>query len=154
MDKGVYCLGFRNPACTARVGALGEIRFRKGWHVYVGSALGPGGLARLQRHLRLAQSRDKRPKWHVDYLSVSPEFRLRFAVSAATDEPLECTIAQIIAFHGGEGIPGFGCSDCSCPSHLFYFRSDPLDVLQEVFVRAGDLAPATTLIRRDGEFST
>ena len=24
-----------------------------------------------------------------------------------------------------EAVPRFGCSDCSCPSHLFRFASDP-----------------------------
>lgn len=62
MDKGVYCLVFHNPACTVRIGALGEIAFRKGWHIYVGSALGSGGLKRLGRHIALAADKDKRPK--------------------------------------------------------------------------------------------
>jgi sugar fermentation stimulation protein A len=25
-------------------------------------------------------------------------------------------------------VPGFGCSDCSCPSHLFGFSTDPVSV--------------------------
>jgi len=111
MDKGIYCLVFENPSCTVRVGALGEIAFRRGWHIYVGSALGSGGLARLERHVALSRNKDRRPKWHVDYLSASQSFCLRSSVSAMTEERLECRLAAAL---GGENIPGFGCSDCDC----------------------------------------
>ncbi len=57
MDKGIYCLVLKNPACTVRVGALGPLPFAAGWHCYIGSALGPGGLVRLERHTRLAEHR-------------------------------------------------------------------------------------------------
>ena len=123
MDKGIYCLVFENPSCTVRVGALGEIAFRRGWHIYVGSALGSGGLARLERHIALSRDKDKRPKWHVDYLSVNPSFSLRSAVHAVTGERLECRLAAAL---GGENIPAFGCSDCDCTSHLFYRRRNPV----------------------------
>lgn len=146
MDKGIYCLSFRNPACTARVGALGEIAFRKGWHVYVGSALGSGGLARLERHITLSQTKDRHPKWHVDWLSTDPRFTLRYAVYAVTEERLECRLAGAI---GGDAIPGFGAGDCDCPSHLFYRRSDPLVEIRAAFRPLG-LSPVTkTIIIRD-----
>lgn len=134
MDKGIYCLILKNPACTVRVGALGEIAFREGWHVYVGSALGSGGLARLERHKRLAGARDHPPKWHVDYLLVNPAFRLACAVSASTGERLECRLAGLI---GGQGVPAFGCSDCDCPSHLFFFPRDPQEAVRDAFLACG-----------------
>jgi len=143
MDKGVYCLVFRNPACTARVGALGEIAFRKGWHVYVGSALGSGGLARLERHIVLSREKDKKPKWHVDYLSTDNRFTLRHTVHAVTGERLECRLADAI---GEPGIPGFGSSDCDCPSHLLYRTRDPKDEIGRAF-RALELVPVTTTIK-------
>ena len=47
------------------VGRLGVIQAERGYYVYVGSALGSGGLAaRVGRHCR----REKRLRWHVDYL--------------------------------------------------------------------------------------
>ena len=145
MDKGIYCLVFRNPACTVRTGALGEIAFRRGWHIYVGSALGSGGLARLERHIALSRDRDKRPKWHVDYLSTSPCFTLRFAISAPTKERLECRLAETL---GGERVAGFGCSDCDCASHLFFRRKNPLGEVQGAF-RSLRLAACTkTLMNR------
>lgn len=143
MDKGIYCLVFRNPACTVRVGALGEIAFRAGWHVYVGSALGSGGLARLERHVALSRAQDKRPKWHVDYLSTDPRFSLRYTVHAVTAERFECRLAE--AF-GEPYVPAFGCSDCTCPSHLFYRKRDPVSGIRQAFRSLG-LVPVTATIK-------
>jgi Uri superfamily endonuclease len=145
MDKGIYCLVFKNPSCTVRVGALGEIEFRRGWHIYVGSALGSGGLARLERHIALSRDRNKRPKWHVDWLSVNPAFSLRTTVHALTEERLECRLAETI---GSPDIPGFGCSDCNCPSHLFYRRSNPVDEIKTAFRMLGLDAGTKTLMNR------
>ena len=145
MDKGIYCLVFNNPSCTVRVGALGEIAFLPGWHIYVGSALGSGGLARLERHIALSRNKDRRPKWHVDYLSASQCFSLRYTLHALTEERLECRLATAL---GGENIPGFGCSDCDCRSHLFYRPRNPVRETETAFRSLG-LAPCTkTLMNR------
>ena len=45
------------------VGKLGKIAFKKGYYVYVGSAMN-GLEQRLQRHLRS----QKKFHWHIDYL--------------------------------------------------------------------------------------
>lgn len=145
MDKGIYCLVFKNPACTVRAGALGEIGFRRGWHIYVGSALGSGGLARLERHIALSREKDRRPKWHVDYLSTSQAFTLRYTVHAPTDERLECRLAKTI---GGEQVPGFGCSDCSCTSHLFHRQQKPVAEVRAAFRALGLDASTKTLMNR------
>jgi Uri superfamily endonuclease len=145
MDKGIYCLVFSNPSCTVRVGALGEVAFLPGWHIYVGSALGSGGLARLKRHMALSRDKDRRPKWHVDWLSTSPSFSLRNTVHASTGERLECRLAKAL---GGEKIPGFGSSDCACRSHLFYRSGNPVKEVEAAFRSLG-LAPCTkTLMNR------
>jgi Uri superfamily endonuclease len=143
MDKGIYCLVFHNPECTIGVGALGGITFRKGWHIYIGSALGSGGLKRLERHIALSQEKDKRPKWHVDYLLANENFPLRYAIYAVTPLRLECLVASAL---GGESVPGFGCSDCTCPSHLFYRQTDPAEEIREVF-RCLQLRPVTKTLK-------
>jgi Uri superfamily endonuclease len=143
MDKGIYCLVFHNPGCTIPVGARGDTEFRKGWHIYIGSALGSGGLSRLERHITLSQEKNKRPKWHVDYLLTSETFPLRYAVYAITSLRLECLLASAL---GGENVPGFGCSDCTCPSHLFYRKSDPAGEIREVF-RCLKLRPVTKTLK-------
>ena len=142
MDKGIYCLVLRNPGCTVTVGALGPVKFAAGWHIYVGSALGTGGLARLERHIALAARRDKKPIWHVDYLLTSDNITIRYAIAAVTAIPLECDLSAAI---GGERIPAFGCSDCACGSHLFFRESNPRRELERAYRRIG-LTPATTTL--------
>jgi Uri superfamily endonuclease len=142
MDKGIYCLVFKNPASTVRIGALGPVAFDAGWHCYIGSALGPGGLARLSRHCRLASERNKHPKWHVDYLLTDPRFVLAYTVSAPTTDRLECRLADSL---GGTGVPGFGCSDCTCPTHLMYRNRNPQKEIVAAF-KALDLVPTSKTI--------
>jgi len=133
-----------------RIGALGDISFPAGWYIYIGSALGSGGLARLDRHIAFPAAPGKNPKWHVDYLLRDPGFSLRYAVYAVTPDRLECRLAGEC---GGTGVPGFGCSDCSCTSHLFFRDHDPRDELVAAFGRLG-LAPAIkTIIRQQRDRS-
>ena len=143
MDKGIYCLVFHNAEAAIGVGALGEIAFRKGWHIYVGSALGSGGLKRVDRHLALSQEKDRRPKWHVDYLLTNDNFPLRYAIIATTSLRLECLVSSALE---GEGVPRFGCSDCYCESHLFYREQDPRDEIRNVF-RSLQLSPVTKTLK-------
>jgi Uri superfamily endonuclease len=147
MDKGCYCLVFENPSCTVGIGALGPVTFPAGWHVYVGSALGSGGLARLLRHIALSRAKDRKPKWHVDYLSTGRQFELRYTVHAVTEEPAECRLAEAL---GDPGIPGFGCSDCRCPSHLLSRKTDPHDEIAAAFRSLGLIPVTTTIMSRDG----
>ena len=142
MDKGIYCLVFENPNCMVRVGALGTLTFWAGWHIYIGSALGSGGLHRLRRHILLAQLRNKQPKWHVDYLLISPSFSLSYAVYAVTTDRLECQFAREM---NEGGVLKLGCSDCSCTSHLFYRQGDPKQELLAAF-RELQLDPVITTI--------
>ena len=130
MDKGIYSLVFENPGCVVRVGALGEIAFQSGWHIYIGSALGSGGLKRLLRHISLASRHDRQPKWHVDYLLTSPFFSLDYTVHGVTSDRLECHLRDIL---NDNGVPAFGCSDCSCTSHLLYRQDDPRREILDAF---------------------
>ena len=143
MDKGIYCLILKNPSCKVSIGALGVCHFAGGWHCYVGSAQGPGGLLRLERHLRLAERKDKTPKWHIDYLLTDSRFTLVFALSAPTMEALECKFAAAI---GDPGVPGFGCSDCTCRTHLFYRSHDPREEIETAFGRIGLFSGIKTII--------
>ena len=40
-EKGIYCLIFENQDCKFEIGKKGEFSFPPGFHIYVGSALGP-----------------------------------------------------------------------------------------------------------------
>ncbi|MDO5844060.1 MAG: GIY-YIG nuclease family protein [Methanocorpusculum sp.] len=133
MHKGVYCLLLRcTTAQKIKIGAIGEIEFDKGWYVYVGSALGSGGLSRVERHIRFYRERYRKPKWHIDYLM--EKIRLEEVVCAETEERLECILAKNV---GGAGISKFGCSDCFCETHLFYRKDSPLEEILTAFEKTG-----------------
>jgi Uri superfamily endonuclease len=91
-----------------------EIYFKKGYYAYVGSAMN-GIEKRLERHLR----KEKRKKWHIDYLLEKGKIKKIFYKESKFKE--ECNIAR--RFNSFEFIPKFGSSDCRCKSHLFYANS-------------------------------
>lgn len=117
---GTYLLSLYVRRTTIiQIGRLGLIPFRRGWYAYVGSAFGPGGLAaRLGRHLRA----EKKPHWHIDYLRALAEPR-RIWFSTAP-QSLEHAWAAGLC-RAAVPIPGFGSSDCRCPSHLYYYSARP-----------------------------
>jgi sugar fermentation stimulation protein A len=171
-DSGIYLAILRldGPARIA-VGSLGEIDFDRGHWVYVGSAR-RGLAARLARHGRAR----KALHWHIDYLRESAAF-VR-GIPIRTSDPDECGLARAVGelarasdssdpvtppCSRRSSVPGFGCSDCGCPSHLFRFDEDPIrdprfvelllrfrvDRLDE-FVSLSDSAPP---VRREEIFS-
>lgn len=95
-----------------RVAKLGEIFFKKGIYVYVGSG-GTSPIKRIQRHA----SGRKRSFWHIDFLTRRSQ--VLGAVLIESSQRLECHLSQLLASHF-PSIDGFGCSDCLCRSHLFY----------------------------------
>jgi Uri superfamily endonuclease len=119
---GTYVLVLRNPR-TARitVGKRLRMMLEAGCYLYVGSAFGPGGLdARLRRH----QRGDGRRHWHVDDLRAATSF-----VGAIVDRGHERRehrwAAELEACGAYTLIPGFGCTDCRCTTHLFYAAGAP-----------------------------
>lgn len=122
-SPGTYALHLELPrAARVRIGRLGTFVFPAGSYIYVGSALGPGGLrARLERHLR----RDKKIHWHIDYLLTRA--RVISVEYDCSGERLECVWAQMYEQDTEMSItvPGFGASDCSCRAHLFRCASSP-----------------------------
>nr|WP_245188661.1 DUF123 domain-containing protein [Halarchaeum rubridurum] len=92
-------LSLPTPA-TVTFGAAGERRLDSGWYAYTGSAFGPGGLSRVERHRRVAAGEHDVRHWHVDYLTGHP----------GTD------------LDAGEPVPGLGASDCDCETHVTYAR--------------------------------
>lgn len=111
--KGVYALAIEVHG-DVEVGALGTHGF-DGRYCYVGSARGPGGLKRLDRH-RAVKDRGV-TRWHVDYLLNAG--KLVSAVATETESDAECRLARLVAQHLEPGPEGFGSSDCSCGAHLF-----------------------------------
>ncbi|HKM41983.1 MAG TPA: GIY-YIG nuclease family protein [Methanocorpusculum sp.] len=143
MDKGVYCLILScRKTCTILIGALGKREFQEGRYIYVGSALGSGGLSRVTRHIRFFHEHYRKPKWHIDYLMAAGEMILTEVICAKTEEKLECILAKNI---GGSGIKNFGCSDCFCGTHLFYRENQPTAEVTQAFQKTG-LIPVHHLV--------
>ena len=120
-QPGTYALLLEATAIQdVQIGKLGVLHLTPGIYVYVGSALGPGGLAaRVQRHA----IREKVLHWHIDYLRA--ETQLVAVWYARGVRPGECHWSKTIERPAGAQIPldGFGASDCRCRSHLHYFAN-------------------------------
>jgi len=88
---------------------------RPGYYYYTGSALN-NLEARVKRHFR----REKKRKWHIDFLTTDNDVELIGAICAETNVKMECKVNQAIS-KLGEVIVGFGSSDCKlkCRGHLF-----------------------------------
>jgi Uri superfamily endonuclease len=134
-EPGTYALLLKlDKQERITVGKLGTFDFTEGYYLYVGSALGPGGLrARLARHQRGSKSPSKsnssqtgkKLHWHIDYLL--QRARLIEVWSVASEERLECQWGEVTRALSGAQVPvrGFGSSDCRCPAHLIYFSVRP-----------------------------
>jgi Uri superfamily endonuclease len=99
-------------AQRVHVGRLAEFLFPAGTYLYTGSAR-RNLSARVRRHL----SRQKKQRWHIDYLLMTPEARVT-AVGLFSET--ECCCNQRV--NGEILLAGFGASDCrvQCGSHLKY----------------------------------
>ncbi len=99
-----------NQPLRLQIGRFGEFDFPAGDYVYTGSAK-RNFEARVARHLR----RDKRLRWHIDYLLAGPGVSVREVVRSVAPE---CALNQ--ATPGTAPVAGFGASDCrhGCGSHL------------------------------------
>ncbi len=116
MEKGSYTFILELPEdIVLEVGALGEIGFENGFYAYNGSANGPGGFKRLERHV----SGPENIHWHIDRLTSHSTTRPVMAAESV-DADIECALSRELEF---DAVPGFGCSDCGCDSHLFHLQN-------------------------------
>ena len=121
--KGSYVLLIENKKNqTIQIGKIGRLSFKKGFYVYVGSAMNSLN-GRINRHLRL----EKKLHWHIDYLLQYAEVIDVFYKE--TNEKIECDIAKKFG-EKLESMTDFGCSDCKCKSHLFYGKK--YEIVEEI----------------------
>ncbi len=104
-----------NEPIKIEIGKFGEIEFKNGCYVYVGSALG-GLKQRLKRHL----SNNKKKRWHIDYLleHTTVEGVFVWQSRKSVEDKIACKLKKRFDY-----IKGFGSSDAKCVSHLFYSKN-------------------------------
>jgi Uri superfamily endonuclease len=111
--RGVYILCLYIDRDTEiDVGRLGRVFFREGYYAYVGSG-GRNLLRRVCRHF----GRDKRIRWHIDYLTriFLPEVALLILDDGVKEGNVVEILSDLYSF-----VDGFGASDSPHKSHLFY----------------------------------
>ena len=126
--KGVYLLFLRvKRDLRMRVGSLGVIDFKEGLYVYVGSAQN-----NLEKRVRRHLSREKKVRWHIDYLTLSGSVDVVAVCAYELGREYECIIASYLQEISEEVVGGFGCSDCECRSHLFRMSGEVEDICLKV----------------------
>lgn len=140
---GTYVLLLYLPEdTTLRVGQLGEFDFPAGWYTYVGSAFGAGGLlGRIKHHLQPP----KKPHWHIDYLRQAAEVK-EIWLSPDTERREVDWVDLMVAIPGAVApVEGFGASDSTRETHLFYFDIKPS--LEDFAVGVRARFPGTQVLR-------
>lgn len=99
---------------TTTVGSIGQIEFGSGYYAYIGSARSDS-FTRLDRHKEVATGENETTHWHIDYLLSLDDAHISGAF--VSEQDIECETAQEMT---GVKISQFGCSDCSCGTHLYH----------------------------------
>ncbi|WP_455202658.1 GIY-YIG nuclease family protein, partial [Kaarinaea lacus] len=119
-QKGTYALIFQaNTAFVCNVGKHHNFEGKVGRYIYVGSAFGPGGVrARIIHHLKTSS----KPHWHLDY--IRPYIQPVAVCFCYSSKRQEHQWAAVVGKIAGAQTPmhNFGSTDCTCPSHLFFFQ--------------------------------
>jgi Uri superfamily endonuclease len=102
------------------IGKLGHFVFSAGYYIYTGSAK-RGLEPRVRRHL----GKEKKLRWYVDYLL--RRARVVEVKRYRGGRLSECVLSRKVERLPGSDViaPGFGSSDCRCPTHLFHFLRNP-----------------------------
>jgi Uri superfamily endonuclease len=101
-------------SATVAAGSIGTVELSEGHYAYTGSALGPGGFARVDRHREVAAGDRDVVQWHVDHL-LSLEDASVVAAVRSPGADAECAVAEAV---DGTTVDGYGATDCGCPGHL------------------------------------
>ncbi|WP_299266025.1 GIY-YIG nuclease family protein [Halorientalis sp.] len=120
MVKGTYTIVVNLPEPeTLTIGSLGRHELPAGYYAYTGSAFGPGGFKRVDRHHEIAAGKRETRHWHVDYLLGNTAAGVE-TVARSPEAEIECAVADEVARTGTVVVDGFGASDCDCPAHLHF----------------------------------
>ncbi len=116
--KGYYTLIMRIQSSTELyIGSLGRQAIDKGYYIYIGSAMGRGGIKqRVKRHLL----KQKTKKWHIDYITSLPHTKVLYVITICTlEENKEEEISQKLSKKLIPYIKKFGATDKKSYTHLF-----------------------------------
>lgn len=131
LSEGIYCLIIRLfQRHRIKIGCLGTFSFPAGFYVYAGSAQNSLG-RRIERHLR----QEKKMHWHIDYLLLHGQ--VMFVHTYPGEKHMECMLSHKIGNIKNASVPvkGFGSSDCSCVSHLYFFQDNPDPGISRLTIR-------------------
>jgi sugar fermentation stimulation protein A len=121
-DRGSYLIVLQlGEDKRVKVGKLGTVLFKKGFYVYVGSAM-VNLTSRIKRH----QGLRKTFYWHIDFLRESADFLCSLAIRSS--DRLECEMARSVSKIAQWSVKEFGSSDCTCATHLFGFTDNPVSL--------------------------
>ncbi|MEM5875041.1 MAG: GIY-YIG nuclease family protein [Candidatus Aenigmatarchaeota archaeon] len=117
---------------STRVGKLDNIHFNKGFYLYVGSAFYENGFSRILRHI----SKKKKKHWHIDYFLSSRKVKIVY-IEIFPERRIECILASMIERFSDNSVKNFGCSDCFCKSHMFFFKNKNKveDILRKIMIK-------------------
>jgi Uri superfamily endonuclease len=118
--KGSYCIIIKISKPFYEKISNKTINFKKGYYVYIGSALNSIE-KRIERHLK----RKKKKHWHIDYLLEKRNVEINEIFFKESKTKEECEIAKKI-LEIGEPIKNFGSSDCNCISHLIKINKNKI----------------------------
>ena len=121
-QPGSYAVILENrKQATIDVGRRIQLAIEPGYYLYVGSAFGPGGLrARVGRHARP----DKKRRWHIDFIRAHMDFQYAWCSYSPVNQE-HCWAGLLQTQMSYKALPGIGCSDCRCETHLFYSPRQP-----------------------------
>jgi sugar fermentation stimulation protein A len=138
-EKGSYLLIFYNDRSFKKIiGSLGEREFKRGYYVYVGSAMQALD-KRIKRHLR----KSKKVRWHLDHISPGC-MKIEKVYPIRRWDRIEEALARGVLEICDDYVMDFGASDSGLPSHFFYFSSRPyrrrdfLDLLLDFRMGVGE----------------
>jgi Uri superfamily endonuclease len=120
---GVYAVVFSLESRLSVVIAGRPMELNPGVYLYVGSALGPGGLrSRISRHV---ERKVQKPRWHIDRLTISNAYKPLASVWCTTTMRLEPYLALMFkSSRLFEPVGIFGSSDDRFKtSHLFLCKT-------------------------------
>ena len=127
--KGSYILLIYNSEKFEKnIGKKLKFVFPVGFYSYIGSAMGESSTSikhRLNRHVKSSFDKNQpHPFWHIDYFlaTLSVEL-LTIYILPNRIKKEECHISDMLRSYCDDVFERFGCSDCKCPSHLFYFEN-------------------------------